>query len=128
MRWLDSFTDSADMNLSRFHETVKDREDWHAPVHGVAKNWTEQQTAATNQAVFCKLRTLLCMGRCKSLVSLKSFLLNISQLSGACILCFLHPECGNPRTKEEIKPRRVLECRNRKTRPLSSFPPPFCSY
>ena len=28
MRWLDSFTDSGDMNLSKFHETVKDREDW----------------------------------------------------------------------------------------------------
>ena len=30
----------------------------------------------------------------------------------------------DPKTKEQIKPRRVLECRNRKTRPLSSFPPP----
>ena len=27
--------------------------------------------------------------------------------------------CGDPGTKEQIKPRRVLECRNRKTRPLS---------
>ena len=32
-------------------------------------------------------------------------------------------ECGDPRTKVQIKPRRVLECRNGKTRPLSSFPP-----
>ena len=35
---------------------------------------------------------------------------------------------GDPRTKEQIKPRRVLECRNGKTRPLSSFPPPCCKY
>ena len=36
MRWLDSITDSADMNLSQLRETVKDRETWHATVHGVA--------------------------------------------------------------------------------------------
>ena len=32
-------------------------------------------------------------------------------------------ECGNPRTKEQIKPRKVLECRNRRTRHLLTFPP-----
>ena len=40
MRWLDSITDSVDMNLSKLQETVKDREAWHASVHGVAKNQT----------------------------------------------------------------------------------------
>ena len=39
MRWLDSIADS-DMNLSKFWEIVKDREVWHAAVHGVAKSWT----------------------------------------------------------------------------------------
>ena len=34
-RWLDSITDSVDINLSKFHETVKDR---CAAVHGVAKS------------------------------------------------------------------------------------------
>ena len=33
MRWLDSITDSKDMNLSRLQETVKDREAWCAIVH-----------------------------------------------------------------------------------------------
>ena len=38
-RWLDSITDSMDVNLSTIQETVKDREAWHA-VHGVAKSQT----------------------------------------------------------------------------------------
>ena len=39
--WLDSITGSMDMNLmSKFQETVKGREAWHAAVHGVTKSWT----------------------------------------------------------------------------------------
>ena len=40
MRWLDSITDSIDMNLSKLQEIVEDRGAWHATVQGVPKKWT----------------------------------------------------------------------------------------
>ena len=40
VRWLDVITDAVDMSLSKLREVVKDREAWHAVVHGVTKSWT----------------------------------------------------------------------------------------
>ena len=41
MRWLDDIIRAMDMNLGKLQEMVREREVWHAAVHGVAKSQTQ---------------------------------------------------------------------------------------
>ena len=41
IRWLDEIIDSVDINFSKLWEIVKDKEAWHAAIHGVTKSWMQ---------------------------------------------------------------------------------------
>ena len=59
MRWLDSTTDSMDMNLSKPQEIMKDREAWGASVHGVTKSRTRLSDSTATRGSWGKTHLLL---------------------------------------------------------------------
>ena len=50
MRWFDRIIYSMDMSLSKLREIVKDREAWHAIVHGVTKSQTKLSSHSSNNS------------------------------------------------------------------------------
>ena len=62
MRCLDGITDSMDMSLSKVQEMVKDREAWHAGVHGITKS----QTRLSNWTTTINCTTVTWTSRCSS--------------------------------------------------------------
>ena len=69
MRWLDDVIDSMDMSLSKLQKIVKDRDAWHAAVHGIAKNQTQfsdwtKDCGMVCLCVLCYMSLLLCSITC----------------------------------------------------------------
>ena len=52
MTWLDSITDSRDINLGELWEMVKDREAWCAAVHGISRRVRHDTAAKQQQPMF----------------------------------------------------------------------------
>ena len=59
MRWLDSITDSMDMNSSKLREKVKDREAWRAAAHRAAKSRTWLSNIINNAAMNMRVKVFL---------------------------------------------------------------------
>ena len=70
LRWLDGITASMDMSLSKLWETEKDREGWHAAVHGVTMSQTQLSSWRTTKPV--QIHDF-----CSSILSLSTSTLNI---------------------------------------------------
>ena len=59
MRWLDSIINSMNVNLSKFQETVKEKETWCAAIHGVTKSWTQFSDWTTSCSHSFKIYTYI---------------------------------------------------------------------
>ena len=79
MRWLDGIIDSMYMSLSKLQEIVKDREGWHAAIHGATKNRTQLSDWTTMHSPLLHVinelpltRSIICIFFCKNFHNLLS--------------------------------------------------------
>ena len=62
MKWLDSIIDSMDMNLDKLQEMMRDREAWHASVHGLTKSRTQLVTEQQQHSfVICTMEIIMAL-------------------------------------------------------------------
>ena len=59
MRWLDSITDSMDMNLSKLQEIVKNKGAWHVAVLGISKNHMQLSDRTTTTIIISPPRFVI---------------------------------------------------------------------
>ena len=64
MRWLDSITNSMDMNLNKLQEIVENRGAWYVIVHGVAKSWAQLSDLTTKTNISTYLLSRAIYPRC----------------------------------------------------------------